>query len=314
MPPIPTKPTVASPKPAAKPAPAAKPKMVNRGPAGLLTKKPASPPVSSSENTEVVKEKAPVNKIAQALRVAKLVHPVDKFTLDPENARVHPERNLESIRSSLELYGQLKPIVVRKETMVVVAGNGTLTCAMALGWTEIAAVIIPMTEVEAAGYGIADNRTAELAKWDFEVIARLDKLLQEAGHESIGWSKDELEVLRSADWTPPAIDDTPGAGPGVEPGSTGENDPLLVGFTPEEYEQVGEAIHHMRIVQGKEEMSQASCLRLICSEWTKSEKGGWHEKMHEAIENGLDVNGEALQTSEDAQEEEETTEEGEESP
>lgn len=295
--------------------PPSKPKLVNRGPAGLLSKKSGTPvPSSSSEKPEVEKPKAPVNHINQALRKAGLVTKLDKLIPDPENARKHPERNMESIKASLGIYGQLKPVVVRKQTMHIVAGNGTCAAAKELGWTEIAAVVIDMSEVEAAGYGLADNRTAELAKWDFEVVARLDKLLQEAGQEAVGWSKDELEVLRAADWTPPTVDEGAAFGGG---GGADENDPLLVSFTPEEYEQVGEAIALMRAVQGKEDLPQAGTLRLICSEWSKAERGGWNEKMQDSIENGLDVNGDPLQPIEaeeeevvSVEEETETQEEG----
>jgi hypothetical protein len=139
-----------------------------------------------------------VNDIVPAL--AGLTMPIEGLKIDPDNARLHPERNLEAIKASLAQYGQRKPIVVRAQTMTVVAGNGTLEAAKALGWTRIAASVQPMTEVEAAGYGLADNRTAELARWDFEVVARLDKLLRESGEsDPVGWSVEELSALRLGD-------------------------------------------------------------------------------------------------------------------
>jgi ParB-like chromosome segregation protein Spo0J len=105
--------------------------------------------------------------------------------------------SLDSIKRSLLLYGQLKPIVVRKAGMVVIAGNGTLEAARALGWTQIAANVIDVSEIEAVGYGLADNRTAELSYFNMKIVARLDKLLQEAGHENVGWTLEELAQLRA---------------------------------------------------------------------------------------------------------------------
>ena len=61
---------------------------------------------------------------------------VSDLTPDAENARLHDDRNLEAIKSSLERFGQQKPIVV-DSTMSVVAGNGTLEAAKMLGWTKI---------------------------------------------------------------------------------------------------------------------------------------------------------------------------------
>lgn len=147
---------------------------------------------------------AEVNKIAPALKDLEV--DIDSLTPDPMNARLHPERNMEAIKASLSLYGQVKPIVVRKESRVIVAGNGTAEAAKSLGWTRIAATFVDFDEAQAAGFGLADNRSAELAKWDFEVVAKLDKLMEEMGGSAmVGWSQDELEVLRAADWTPPTI-------------------------------------------------------------------------------------------------------------
>jgi DNA modification methylase len=90
----------------------------------------------------------------------------DSLVLDPANARKHGDKNLEAIRGALRSFGQVKPLVVRKETGVVVCGNGTLSAARTLGWEWIAANVIAMDQATATALGIADNRTAELAEWD----------------------------------------------------------------------------------------------------------------------------------------------------
>lgn len=67
---------------------------------------------------------------------------VSSLKLDPNNARTHDNANLEAIAGSLAQFGQRKPIVVTHNN-IVVAGNGTLTAALSLGWKEISAVRIP---------------------------------------------------------------------------------------------------------------------------------------------------------------------------
>ena len=113
--------------------------------------------------------------IAEQLRA--LAVPVGELNFDPANARVHDDKNLDAIRGSLAVYGQVKPVVVRRDTHTVVAGNGTLQAALSLGWTHIAAVYVAMDAATAAGFSIADNRSAELASWDKDA---LDTLLREA--------------------------------------------------------------------------------------------------------------------------------------
>lgn len=133
--------------------------------------------------------------ITEALRPLAL--PIAQITLDPANARLHPERNLGAIEASLRLYGQRKPIVVRRDGMVVEAGNGTLVAARKLGWTHVAAVVVDDDPITATGYAISDNRTAELAGWDDEVLGRLLKELktEDVDLASLGWDDDDLTRL-----------------------------------------------------------------------------------------------------------------------
>lgn len=190
-----------------KPVRSTKPVIVNRGGTGLLHKLPEHIRQQVEEKDgkrKIIEVPVVRNKIDPGLK--SMIVPIDSVTLDPDNARLHPERNLEAIKQSLCQYGQVKPVVVRKQTMIVVAGNGTVEAARDLGWTKIAANIVSMSAIEAIGYGLADNRTAELARWDVGTVTRLDRLLQEANQPSIGWSEDELIALRLTDWVEPPDD------------------------------------------------------------------------------------------------------------
>jgi len=109
--------------------------------------------------------------IIQPLR--KLAIPIDGLHPDPANARQHSERNIDAIKASLAKFGQRLPIVVQREGMIIRAGNARLEAAKQLGWTEIAAVTIDETDIEAVAFAIADNRTAELAEWDDDILAKL---------------------------------------------------------------------------------------------------------------------------------------------
>jgi hypothetical protein len=115
-----------------------------------------------------------LSHIAEQLRP--LAVALDSLTIDPANARLHPEPNIEALKGSLAVYGQQKPVVVRRETGVVVAGNGTVAAARALGWTHLAASYSDMDAATAAGFSIADNRTSDLSTFDKDA---LDKLLRE---------------------------------------------------------------------------------------------------------------------------------------
>jgi site-specific DNA-methyltransferase (adenine-specific) len=103
---------------------------------------------------------------------------------DPQNARTHDDKNLKAIEGSLREFGQRKPIVISQD-MTIVAGNGTVEAAKRLGWTEIEVVRVP-TDWDAdriKAFALADNRTAELAEWDEQVMASQLAELQEAGFD-----------------------------------------------------------------------------------------------------------------------------------
>src|SRR5262245_58630724 len=110
---------------------------------------------------------------------------IDSLTPDPNNARLHPERNMEAIKASLQLYGQRSPLVVRAENRMIAAGNGRHRAMKEPGWTRCAVTMRPMTDREFTGFALADNQSAALAKWDFEVVARLDKAMLELGQSDM---------------------------------------------------------------------------------------------------------------------------------
>ena len=148
--------------------------------------------------------------------------PVDSLHNDPGNVRRHGEQNLAAIKASLARFGQQKPIVVNKEG-IVVAGNGTLMAARALGWRTVKAVRTALAGAEATAFAIADNRTAELAEWDegalqqqLAAIAIEDEdLLAATGY-------DEKELARLAAAAAPEVTEDevpePPADPVTQPG------------------------------------------------------------------------------------------------
>jgi ParB-like chromosome segregation protein Spo0J len=120
---------------------------------------------------------------------------VAELSLDPSNVRKHSRKNLDAIKASLRKFGQQKPIVVDAKG-IVLAGNGTLTAAKELGWTEIEITRTTLQGVEATAFAIADNRSAELAEWD-DSLADVLKSLADAGQslDDLGFGKTDLDDL-----------------------------------------------------------------------------------------------------------------------
>jgi site-specific DNA-methyltransferase (adenine-specific) len=138
---------------------------------------------------------------------------------DPANARKHDDKNIDSIIASLRRFGQQKPIVIDASN-VVRAGNGTLEAAKRLGWDSIECVKTSLKGSDAIAYAIADNRTAELAEWDSDILAaQLSGLLtdDEALANAAGFSAEEIEAMLSDLADPAEIDEDEVPEPPVDP-------------------------------------------------------------------------------------------------
>ena len=120
--------------------------------------------------------------------------------------------------------------------------------------------------VDRAAYAIADNRTGELAGWDFEGLAgQLKALADDVDLNALGWADHEIEMLSAADWKPPS----------VEPldevtRATGDTKPIDV--TAEQRVTIDPAIARCREVEGDDSLSEGRCLELICQRYVEADE------------------------------------------
>lgn len=97
--------------------------------------------------------------------------PVDALKPFRDNPRVG---NVDAIAESLQTNGQFRPIVVRKETSEILAGNHTWKAARKLGWDAIRVTYVEgVSDEEATKIVLADNRYSDLASYDDESLGLL---------------------------------------------------------------------------------------------------------------------------------------------
>jgi len=78
-----------------------------------------------------------------------------------------------AIVASLKAHGQYRPIVVRRRTTEILAGNHTWLAAQELGWQEIAATYVDVDAKTAAKIVLIDNRASDIAAYDDQALADL---------------------------------------------------------------------------------------------------------------------------------------------
>lgn len=155
------------------------------------------------------------NRINEKLRP--LVRPIEGLAPDPLNAKKHNDRSLKEIATSMDLYGQQTPIVVRPDGTTI-KGAGTLLAARALGWTEIAVSTWDGDADRAAAYGVADNRSGEFSTWDADYLQLALTAADRAGimPVQLGFQDNELaKVMRQLDAGTKIREDDPPRRPSV---------------------------------------------------------------------------------------------------
>ena len=87
------------------------------------------------------------------------------------NARTHSDKQIDQIAASIRQFNFVNPVLIDGAGGIV-AGHGRVAAARKLGFTEVPVVeLAHLSEAERRAYVIADNRLAELAGWDREILA-----------------------------------------------------------------------------------------------------------------------------------------------
>ena len=87
------------------------------------------------------------------------------------NPRTHSKKQIRQIADSIERFGFTNPVLIDR-TGGIVAGHGRIEAAKLLGMEKVPTIRLEdLTEAEIRAYVIADNRLAENAGWDRELLA-----------------------------------------------------------------------------------------------------------------------------------------------
>jgi len=124
---------------------------------------------------------------------------VDDLVPYAKNARLHPDDQVEQIAGSIERFGFTIPMLVAEDGTII-AGHGRLMAAAKLGLAEVPVMVARgWSDEDRRLYTLADNRLAEIADWDPEMLrVELADLHQEFGLDDltgIGFSQADLERL-----------------------------------------------------------------------------------------------------------------------
>jgi ParB-like chromosome segregation protein Spo0J len=96
---------------------------------------------------------------------------VDRLVPHRANARTRSRKQVRKIADSMARFGFCNPILIDDHDQII-AGHGRVEAARLLGLTAVPALRLShLTDTEKRAYVLADNRLAELAGWDKEILA-----------------------------------------------------------------------------------------------------------------------------------------------
>src|SRR5207248_6713188 len=96
---------------------------------------------------------------------------IDKLTPNGRNVRTHSRKQIRQIADSIAAFGFVVPILTDDDG-VIIAGHGRYAAAKLLGLKEVPAIKVRgLSQAKRRALALADNRIAESAGWDREMLA-----------------------------------------------------------------------------------------------------------------------------------------------
>jgi DNA modification methylase len=111
--------------------------------------------------------------------------PVTSLKTNARNARTHNKKQIQAIRDSIKQFGFTNPILIDDDGTIL-AGHGRFAAAKLLNMEEVPTIRLShLSQVQRRAYVLADNKLAERAGWDRDLLAlelgELSTLLPDLG-------------------------------------------------------------------------------------------------------------------------------------
>lgn len=134
---------------------------------------------------------------------------IDKIIPYINNPRVN-EHAVDVVAGSIAEFGFKNPIVIDQNN-VIVAGHTRLLASRKLGLDEVPTIqVTDLTQQQIKAYRLADNKTAEFAEWDWEMLELEMEAIGDIDMELFGFREMEIEFHNSlnlnddlSDYEPP---------------------------------------------------------------------------------------------------------------
>ena len=120
---------------------------------------------------------------------------IDNLNPWDKNPRLN-DHAVDAVAESIRSFGFNVPILC-DQNMTIIAGHTRWKAAQKLNLEKVPVIVLEMTDAQRRAFSIADNKTAEIADWDFPALRDvLEELRSEdIDIRSIGFSEEEIDEL-----------------------------------------------------------------------------------------------------------------------
>lgn len=125
------------------------------------------------------------------------MRPLASLIVDPNNAKMHPEVQVDQIVQSITAFGFCDPIGIDPEGNVI-EGHGRVLAAQRLGLEEVPVLVVEgLTERERTAYAIAHNQTGQNVTLDDNIVRdELSDLgVMPDEYMAVGFTSDDIMFL-----------------------------------------------------------------------------------------------------------------------
>ncbi len=122
--------------------------------------------------------------------------PIDRLVPYANNARMHSKKQVRQIAESIKRFGFTNPVLIADDETII-AGHGRVEAARLIGLTEVPVrKLSHLSRAEVQAYILADNKLAENAVWDRDILAiEIQGLIDlDFDIEQLGFSTAEIDL------------------------------------------------------------------------------------------------------------------------
>lgn len=133
-----------------------------------------------------------MGKVGEKLGMKIIEMPISKIVPYANNPRDN-DRAVDAVAASIREFGFKVPVIVDRDN-VIVAGHTRIKAAEKLGLSTVPVIRADdLTEEQVRAFRLADNKTSELAEWDFSKLEKEMEKLRKIDMSKFGFSKEDHE-------------------------------------------------------------------------------------------------------------------------